>query len=246
MKLSHKIYVLLACTVLLLWPVWEFGKVFFDWEYNNPVAYMQIRNEVTAHLKECHTDCFVAKMDYVSHRDGYVAMISHKTDKDFSFQIEFFATDPGMNCEHFDCRPQSEQLARTISQDYRARCASALAEIGFSFEEAEGFLNYYEFPYDELNEDIFQELAAQDAYLLLSLVTQDFSPENCTEILLSVRQAMDNANLPFASCSLFLYESKEQIPLPRGWTVDLRDISYSDITPQDLEKHITEQYPFND
>ena len=52
MKFSHKIYIALACTVLLLWPVWEFGKVFFDWQYNNPVAYMQTRNEVTSHLKE--------------------------------------------------------------------------------------------------------------------------------------------------------------------------------------------------
>lgn len=102
MKLSHKIYVLLACVVLLLWPVWEFGKVFFDWEYNNPVEYFRVREEVKAHMEEKHPNqkYYIIGTDYHGYMNGYEFAISIPEDE-LSFNVELFYRSGGiLHCCH--------------------------------------------------------------------------------------------------------------------------------------------------
>ena len=100
MKLSHKIYIALACTVLLLWPVWEFGKVFFDWQYNNPVEYFRVREEVKTHMEELHPNenYLIAKMKYYNHRNGYSVMIRIIDEPDTLNEMVFFRRGQVFRC----------------------------------------------------------------------------------------------------------------------------------------------------
>ena len=102
MKFSHKIYIALACTVLLLWPVWEFGKVFLDWQYNNPVEYHRVREEVKTHMEEKHPDIryLIRRVDYVDYMNGYIFFI-RTLDDDLSFNVELFYRSGGiLHCCH--------------------------------------------------------------------------------------------------------------------------------------------------
>ena len=100
MKLSHKIYAILACTLLIGWPVWEFGKFFFDWQYRTPKEYFRVRSEVHAHMKELHPDedYLIAQMKYYNHMDGYRVTIRMVDDPDIIKEMEFFRRGYGFHC----------------------------------------------------------------------------------------------------------------------------------------------------
>ena len=107
MKFYHKIYIALACAVLLLWPVWEFGKVFFDWQYNNPVEYFRVREELKTHMEEKHPNqkYYIANSDYVGYMNGYEFLISIPEEPETIHEMVFFRRGYGFRCwipEH-DC-----------------------------------------------------------------------------------------------------------------------------------------------
>ena len=204
MKTSHKIFVLLACALLIGWPVWEFGKFLFDWQYNNPSEYLRVRSEATEHLQERHPDCFVAQLDYVSHRNGYIAIISDKTDKNASFQIEFF--EPQLDCQHPNCWPTIE----TADLRYREE-VSLLLNAAFSEGSWMGSIDSWQddLLYSSLTEDAYLQYAKERGLIHYELTCVDHSPEHMAQILLEAKAVMDEAGLPFASCSIHLELPKE-------------------------------------
>ena len=204
MKKSHKIYVILACILLIGWPVWEFGKFIFDWQYHNPIAYMNTRSEASAHLKDAHPDCFVAYLDYVSHRNGYAATISHKTDKDFSFQIEFF--EGKLDCQDPNCWPTIEKADLRYREEAPLLLSTTFLEgtWGGSIDTWKDDLLY-----STLTEDVYLHYAKERGEIFYELTCTDLSTEHIADILLETKSVMDEAGLPFASCSVHLVLPQE-------------------------------------
>ncbi len=216
----------------------------------NPVSAFLAQRSGKAYLEEHFpdTDYLIERTSYNFKNGFYHVYIQSPSSPDSAF-ILFSDWLGQIQMDNYDYRVQRRgNTAERLDAQYRQAVKAVLDDPQFPYEIDIGY-GSLEFSWDEAEQapdrlipealeldreyDI-HELGAQAGRLVLYVYQEELSAQKAAEILLDIRQRMDDAGVRFYIMDFILRTPKDE-ENPGNWeSLDLRNLLYADIGGEDF------------
>ena len=249
MKGYNKLMVAVLLPVLLLPLTFLFG---------NPLSYALIYFRGNAYLVDTYPelDVKVSDISYDFKRGGYVTEAASPTSRDTHFQLY---TDwlGNISADQYQYVTSGINTAERIGKDYRALADSILDSGDFPWARSIAYgeltfrggnevdsaeLDYgMDFASLELDKAYnIQALGAAHGRLVLYLHDEQISVERAAELLLELKEYLDEKGLPFHGIHFTLCQPLNELGQNTGDQLQLVDFLYEDIYEEGLTERIAE------
>lgn len=260
-----KIICIILCAVIIL-TVLYFAFAFFG----NPVSWMLARKNSNQFLKENfpETDYEISRVCYNFKTGGYYADVVSPTSQDSYFTIDCNGWGQYQFDTYEAVTNMSNTISR-LDREYRKLVKSKLYEgngtlnSGIAYGEfriagiyevhtyttEDGSTEYYtldkEYGLDRDALEIdgqydIRELARTAGRITLHIHDEEISVERAAELLLQVRDYLDENNIPFYAIDFDLRKPKNEYGQSTGGSVSVYDFLYSDIYPEGMTERVQE------
>lgn len=249
MKVIHKLTLAVLLMVLLLPVVFLFG---------NPLSYALIYLRGNAYLEDTYPelDVKVSDISYDFKRGGYVTEAASPTSRDTHFQLytDWFGN---ISADQYHYVTSGINTAERIGRDYRALADSILDSGEFPWPQSIAYgeltfrggnevssaeLDYgMDFASLELDKAYnIQALGAAHGRLVLYLHDEQISVERAADLLLELKEYLDEKGLPFHGIHFTLCQPLNDQGQNTGDQLQLVDFLYEDIYEEGLTERIAE------
>ena len=189
----------------------------------NPVSRYLAGRTARDHLAQTYpgTDYEITKVSY-NFKDGYYhAFVESPSSADTYFTIAVTMTG-ALRYDEFSLVAEGFNTARRLEEEYRTLCDTVLEASDFPYTLSIGYGTLEIYPrfaqgeastpsYALIQEDLeldgrydIRQLGAEAGHLILYVDSDDVSPELAAEVLLEVRQRMEEVGVPFFAVDLTL------------------------------------------
>lgn len=249
MKSVNKLTLAVLLLVLLLPVVFLFG---------NPVSYALIYLRGNAYLEDRYPelDLKISEIHYDFKRGGYVTEAASPTSRDTHFQLytDWFGN---ISTDQYHYVASGINTAERLGRDYRALADSILDSGDFPWVRtiASGELVFrgggeagfpepdygMDFSTLELDKEYnIQTLGAAHGRLVLCLHEEQVTVERAAELLLELKEYLDEKGLPFRCIDFTLCQPLNEQGQNTGDRLRLTDFLYEDIYTEGLTGRIEE------
>lgn len=249
MKVFNKLMVAVLLLVLLLPVIFLFG---------NPLSYALIYLRGNAYLEDTYPelDVKVSDISYDFKRGGYVTEAASPTSRDTHFRLytDWFGN---ISADQYHYVTSGINTAERIGEDYRALADSILDSGDFSWPRSIAYgeltfrggnevgsaeLDYgMDFASLELDKAYnIQTLGAAHGRLVLYLHDEQVSVERAAELLLELKEYLDEKGLPFHGIHFSLCQPLNDLGQNTGERLQLINYLYEDIYAEGLVGRIEE------
>lgn len=226
----------------------------------NPISRMLAKRAANAYLEEHYpnTDYYIEDLGFSFKFIGYYAHVRSDSSMDTQFTLEIDMLGH-VFWDTYESVTGGFVTARRIDQEYRELCDQVFESATFPYPSdiAYGSLEIYpqqdiddpaitEIPdYYIVQEDLILDhiydpraLGAQAGRLVVYVETDTISAEAAARVLLDIRKAFDEANIPFRAMDFVLeYPLPEEGPRPDG-DIRIENFPYEQIGGDDLAARI--------
>lgn len=253
-KKTRKIFAFLAATALITGTVILLNALF-----GNPVSQMRAERAVGNYLEEQYPgkDYYAERVTFNFKMGEYYAPVRSAASIDSHFEV---AIDSRGNILHDDYEsriPNGKNTAERITMAYRdltdpvLKGLNQMYTLHIGFGEIEFTIGEHggnpEIPYYSLNGHELQldgqydlnELGAQAGHLIIDIRDDTVSAERAAEILLDIKERMEDAGIAFHTIDFHLHHS-----VPEGGSgtseerIDVLDFLYTDIYEEGMTDRV--------
>lgn len=226
----------------------------------NPISKMLARKSAEKYLSESHpgTDYYVERVDYNFKDGNYFARIRSVSSMDTQFTLYIDMLGKAQY-DTYDDVLSGEITARRLEQEYRELVEQLLEGPTFPFQTDIGFGTLEIYPQEAMDDPLVtdipsyaitreslilnhvydpRELGRQCGHLVIYIESDTITFPYAAEVLLQIREAFDNANVPFQAIDFTLHRPlPEEGPRPEG-QIDFDNFPYADIVSEGLVERI--------
>ena len=254
MKTGLKIAAFTLAVILIVGVLW-----FANALVGNPISKALAENTAKKYLKENYkdTDYELEEVTY-SFKDGYYhAYVSSPSsiDTHFTLMINGFGK---LSYDNFDYVTSGWNTAERLDKDYRGAVDDFFASMSFPYNAyiAYGELIFvsssdqenptapdYALITEELTVDAYYDvnkLGAQSGKLTVYIYDDNVSVERLAEVLLGIRECIDNAGIGFYVIDCVIEYPRDEEGFADYGRVEVIDFLYSDIYEEGLVARVTE------
>ncbi len=255
-KRIWKIAALVAALALTLGLLWIGESL-----VGNPISKQLAQKTAQKHLETVYpgTDFVLEEVEYSFKDGGYYAHVNSPSSEDSTFTLAFNHWGKFRWDSYEDRVVHRENTAQRVDMEYRQLAEQALSQMesydpdGIQYGTLEldrkealenGDCRPYSMAFENLELDrVYDvgELGAQCGTLVFYVDTDNITPEYTAQLMLELRQAMDQAGVGFRGLDLVLREPPKEKG-PRDMELHVEAFPYEDIYEEGLEKRIMEAH----
>lgn len=223
----------------------------------NPISQLLARGAVERYIAEKYagTDYVIDSVNYNLKISGYSAQVKSPSSIDTHFDVQTSMLGE-VRSDWYEEVTNGWNTYRRVDEEYRELVETVFAAEDFPLKSQIDFgaIEVYDrelvgeepafgVAMDELVLDKqydVRELAKTTGYIVYYAYDDEISTSRAAELMLALKQRLDDAGIPFYSIDFELYRALDDSgkPDPDGESIAVEHFLYSDIYPEGLEQRI--------